>query len=193
MILSFVKTNVEKISQSIVSYITPYIKKTDEKIDEPQENPTTLKLLEYEKYFLKMIASSPINFILMTVFIAICVLVYASNIVYNLIGMVYPIIYGLYLFENNKETDENTIYVVKLGILNRYWILFMLIMILEYFLYPILQFVPLYSLAKIIFIFMLVRNDFLLANYVFDFLKSGFKNIEQKIQINELIEKIKSQ
>lgn len=202
----FMQTTGNKIFQSAMSYISPYIQKQDD--TRPVGTLTegslhTVFLPIYEKYlpefvvlhplFSKMIKENPLNFILILSFIVLYSLVYASNMVYNLIGLVYPIIYGLYLFENMKETD--TIPIDKLLTLNRYWILFMGIMIMEYFFYGILQFIPLYSVAKIIFILMLVRNDFLLTDNVFNILnlafKSAFVNIEQ--HINLYFEKIKSQ
>lgn len=223
----FMQTNGNKIFQSVMSYISPYIQKQNDtrpsdklteshqniQLDLPEDSLHIVVLPEgslyivvlsiYEKYlpefvalhplFSKMIKENPLNFILILSFIVLYSLVYASNMVYNLIGLIYPVIYGLYLFENMKETD--TIPIDKLLTLNRYWILFMGIMIMEYFLYGILRFIPLYSMAKIIFILMLVRNDFLLTDNVFDILKLAFKsafvNIEQ--HINLYFEKIKSQ
>jgi len=75
--------------------------------------------------------------------------------------------------------------------MNKYWILFMLIMLLESIGGFVLYFVPFYSYGKIIFVYGLIRDDFSLTNYMFDLMKTTYAQLDQQFQISSYVEGIK--
>jgi len=172
----------EKISQ-LVLLVNPYIETANNMLAVPTQ--IILSKLSLRTECLPETLKIPINFTLACLFIIFYIIAYTDDIIYNLIGAVYPILHSLYLFEENPLPAE------KLMTMNKYWILFMLIMLLESIGGFVLYFVPFYSYGKIIFVYGLIRDDFSLTNYMFDLMKTTYAQLDQQFQISSYVEGIK--
>lgn len=168
---------------NLIQSVKPYFQSANDILAGPTQ--LVLSKLSLRTEYLPDTLKIPLNFTMTCLFIVFYIMVYTNDIIYNLIGAVYPIVHTLYLFEENPHTD-------KLLTMNKYWILFTLIMLIETVGEFILYFVPFYSYGKIIFVYALIRNDFLLTNSAFESLKIVYAGIDQKLQISSYIEKIKS-
>lgn len=122
--------------------------------------------------------NTPLNFSTILAFILFVVVTYANNLICNIVGILYPVLYGLYLF-NETPLDSK-----RLVTLNKYWMLFGCLTLLDAFAGFILHWIPGFFYAKIAFIYGLVRNDFALTNMAFGLLEQlyALSNIRPMIE-----------
>jgi len=83
----------------------------------------------------------------------------------NLFGIIYPIWYEVYLF------NENPIDIRQLMSVNKYWMLFSTSALIDSFFGFILHLIPGFFYFKFIMIYLLVRNDFVMSETVFGCIK----------------------
>ncbi|MEM0353974.1 MAG: HVA22/TB2/DP1 family protein [Thermoplasmata archaeon] len=96
----------------------------------------------------------PIHFLILVMFAAAG---HANYLVYNTVGILYPIIYSLHFLERCSE----------LSILHKYWIIYGMVTLLDTYFGIVLSVIPGYNYFKIVYLYMLVRNDFKLAEQTF--------------------------
>lgn len=115
------------------------------------------------------ILQRPINFSTMFILLLFIIFTYANSLICNLIGVLYPILYSLNLFNDMSNTDSNnTIKITnKFVTLNKYWMLFGSITLMDTFFGFIFDVIPGYYYLKVGLIYTLIRNDFSLTNGAF--------------------------
>ena len=109
---------------------------------------------------------SPINYLSVFCIFLLFILFCANNFICNLFGILYPLMYGIMLINN-----PNNEYLMQL---NKYWVLFGVMNLLDGFFSFILGHIPGYYYLKLIFIFCLIRNDFYWSNYCYDMIHSYY-------------------
>jgi hypothetical protein len=121
---------------------------------------------------------TPLNFSSMLLVAFFFVITYANNLICNLVGILYPLLYGLFVF---NETPINTERSVTL---NKYWMLFGVITLMDTFFSVLLDIIPGYFYLKVAAIYILIRNDFMLTNSAFSMLESYYakSNIRPRIE-----------
>ena len=125
------------------------------------------------------VLKTPINFATIFSFFIFIMVTFANNLICNLIGILYPLMYGLNIF-NEKSIDTN-----RLISHNKYWILYGVITLFDSFFGFFLHFVPGYFYLKLILTYLLVRNDFMFTSISF----STFSVLYEKYDIRKKIEK----
>ena len=182
---------------NLISKFTARIRPIKQYVDNILKVPseTIMTNLSLRTEYFPSCLHDPTNFVFGSLFMILYIIFYASDIVFHLIGTTYPILYGLYLFECNKndenQENEETQPINKLIIMNKYWMLFASMIFIESVGNFILQLVPFYSYGKIFFVYLLIRNDFVFTNTVFEILKKTYSHVNQYFQINEVVGKIK--
>lgn len=97
----------------------------------------------------------PIHLLVLVIFAAVG---RANYLVYNTIGVLYPMIYSLRFLEGgNGEMTR----------LHKYWVIYGIVTLLDTYFGIILSIIPGYNYFKIAYLYMLVRNDFKLAEWTF--------------------------
>lgn len=83
----------------------------------------------------------------------------------NLFGIIYPIWYEVCLF------NENPIDIRQLTSVNKYWMLFSILALIDSFFGFVLHLVPCFFYFKLVIIYLLARNNFIMAETVFEYIK----------------------
>lgn len=171
-------------NQQIITYANLAIQFLNDKLNLPAQmlqNALSLKMDTFPQ-----ILKSPFNFTAAMIFLLFIIIGYANNLICSLIGVIYPIIYGLDLFNANPvDTD-------KLVLLNKYWILFAGIHLLDSIFGFILGFLPGYFYLKISLIYSLIRNDFALSGKFFSMLENIYVNSGLYPKIEMLMSYVKA-
>lgn len=110
--------------------------------------------------------TTPLNYSIIIVGIMILSILYAE-FTSTIFGIIYPLTYGLQLFNENKIQTE------QMMRLNKYWIIYGMISISGF----ILDRIPFYYHLKMIGIYLLVNNDFQYTNYVFEIVANYYQKI----------------
>lgn len=103
----------------------------------------------------------PINFALILLFVAYIIIGYAGDFVCNIVGVFYPLFYGLFLFDEISTDHQNSI------TMNKYWLLYGMITAIDTFFGFILHLIPGYDYLRLMAIYALVRNNFALTDNAF--------------------------
>ena len=109
---------------------------------------------------------SPVNFTLILVLMILLIMSYTSNLVCNVFGIGYPI---MYTTQGTKPEMTAT--------LNKYWVIFGSMTLVDNVAGAFLNNVPGYYYVKLAFIYALIRNDFALTNTVYGVLESYYKQV----------------
>ena len=128
---------------------------------------------------LPQVLKSPFNFTFVMTFLLFIIVGYANNLICSLIGIIYPIIYGLDLFSTNS-IDNN-----KLILLNKYWILFGGLHLSDSLFGFVMKFLPGYFYLKIALVYVLIRNDFTMSEKLFSIFEKFYinSNLYPKIEM----------
>lgn len=126
----------------------------------------------------------PTNFTILVATLFIIIISFANNLVCNIIGIFYPVIYGLSVFA------ENPIDVQKSITLNKYWMIFGTITLIDMFFGFFLHILPFYFYLKIILIYGLVRSNFAFCGSVFSLLEFYYIKSDFRPQIENIINNI---
>ena len=163
--------------QQITKYINLAFQFLNDKLDLPATMLQNTLALRIES--LPQILTAPFNFTAAMMFLLFIIIGYANNLICSLIGVIYPIFYGLELF-NTKLVSTN-----KLILLNKYWILFGLIHLIDLLFGFILNFIRGYFYLKIALVYVLIRNDFRMSDKLFNMFEKYYvnSNIYPKIEI----------
>lgn len=102
----------------------------------------------------------PLIFCSISAFVFYIIFIFANNLIYNLIGIVCPLIYGASIA---NETD-----IDKIKTYNKYWIIFGVITLIDSLCGFFLHLVPYYYYLKIGFIYILMRNNFSSVDTIYD-------------------------
>lgn len=126
---------------------------------------------------------TPVYFTAMMTMIVMTIISFANNFICNLIGILYPVMYGFYLF-TDAPSDRNTQRSVTY---NKYWILFGSITIIDMMLGFVLSFIPGYYYAKVAFIYLLIRDDFSLTDSVFGLIVKYYETSNFRPRIESIL------
>lgn len=164
-------------NQQIISYINMGIQFLNDKLHIPTQMLQKSLMLNIKT--LPDILKTPLNFSTILLFIVFIIIGYANNLICNVIGILYPLIYGLDIF-NGAPIDTNR--SVKL---NKYWMLFGIFHLIDTFFGFILYLIPGYFYLKIALIYAMIRADFELSNTLFNCIESFYvkSNVYPKVEI----------
>jgi hypothetical protein len=167
-LMSFIPTQVVTSVQFLIQILNQQLAAPSKVV----QQTLSLKMENFPDVF-----RIPVMFFGVLGLFVLCVIYYANNLLCNLIGILYPVLDGLVLF-NTVPVPTN-----KLLTLNKYWILYGGLVMYESLFGFILRFIPFYYYFKFAFIYLLVRNDFYYTNTVFDFMDRRYQslNIQGKI------------
>ncbi|XWV25849.1 receptor expression-enhancing protein 5 [Tupanvirus soda lake] len=129
---------------------------------------------------LPLVLRTPVNFTSMLVFALFFIISYANDLICNLIGVLYPLTYGFSMF---NETPVNTETSVTL---NKYWMLFGVITLMETFFSFILHALPGYYYIKVGLLYALVRNEFRMSNTMFSMLQNYYNRLNFQSRFEQL-------
>jgi len=121
---------------------------------------------------LPTILRAPLNFALFFSSLFYFVVANADAFICNMLGITYPIMYCLHTLNALPLSTD------KIITNNKYWIIFGSLTILD----PILGYVPLYYYVKVIFIYFMVKNDFLLTTYAFEILETQYVRLDEVLK-----------
>jgi len=164
--------------QTVLSYIWPVTTYFNTMLANPMQilqNNLSLKL-EYLPSMMK----TPLNFALMMLFVSYSVMNYAGDFVCNLVGILYPLMYSSLMFNEITADLENSV------MMNKYWMLFAGLVMVDTLFGFCLQLVPGYYYLKLSFIYSLVRNDFSLTNTAFTMIQVYY----QKFNLGTYLQKV---
>lgn len=136
------------------------------------------------------ILKTPLNFSTLVTFMLFIIITFANDLICKIIGILYPILYGFHFI--NGEPNGPPLDMNKLMILNKYWIVFGSITLIDTFFGFILHWIPCYFYAKFIFIYMLIRNDFSSTTIAFNLLEEIYSKLKDHIKIEKVIEDLNS-
>lgn len=120
------------------------------------------------------------SMLLMTFFV---ILGYANNFICSLVGLVYPLTYGFNLLQ--QEPSDTTL--SPLITLNKYWMLYGVLTLVESLIGFILEAIPGYYYAKLALLYMLVRNDFAMTTSVYSRVETYYANSTLAVQFQALL------
>lgn len=121
-----------------------------------------LKYFSLQKEDLPCSLKIPITFFGVVFICLYFILSFAYNFLCNMVGLFYPVLYSLALF--NGVADPNNFITVT-----KYWILYGSLTLVDNLLGYVMYFVPGYSYLKILVLYMLIKNDFIYTKIVFDY------------------------
>jgi len=128
---------------------------------------------------------TPLNFTTFIAFLFFIIVTYANAFVCNMIGVFYPVMYGLHMFNENPVSTE------KMVTLNKYWMLYGSLTVIDTIFGFVLQYIPAYYYVKIIFVYVLIRDDFALTDRMFgilDYQYDQLRELWEKHNITQHIE-----
>lgn len=129
---------------------------------------------------------TPINFTTMLMFAFFVIISYANNFICHVVGILYPLLYGLYVF------NETPINIDRFVIINKYWILFGTITLADSLFGFILHAIPGYFYLKIILIYVFVYNDFAFTNMGFNIIERYYSNVNVKSCVDNFLRNVNS-
>lgn len=124
---------------------------------------------------------TPLNFSAIVAVTLALIITFANNLVCNVVGILYPLFYGLYIFNEQPVNTQRSV------TLNKYWILFGVLSVVDSFFGFILHLVPGYFYLKIGIIYALIRNDFALTNVAFSMLESYYAKSDYRPKIETVL------
>lgn len=126
----------------------------------------------------------PIVFMGIVIIFLITIIFYINTIIVNFIGVFYPLIYSMGLF-NQEEMDYWSLILI-----NKYWIIFGGLSLLDNLMGFILRLVPGYNYILLAFTYLLIRNDFTFSGTVFDFIERKIQESNMKPMINNILSRL---
>jgi len=129
--------------------------------------------------------NTPVTFSIMLILFSFIVVSYANSIICHCIGILYPVLYCFNIF-HGVPVDTN-----KLTVLNKYWIVYSVLTLLDSFFGFVLHWLPGFFYMKVAIIYLLIRNDFAFSNDAFFvletlYMSSNFMDIFQKVNIGSV-------
>ena len=168
--------------EELFGHVKPIVSMLNDKLAVPVQVIQSKLSLRTE--YLPETFNMPLNFTLGFLFMVCYLIVYTNNFIYNLLGMAYPILHSLYLFEEKPVATD------KLLTMTKYWILFTLMTFADMIGASVLYFVPMYAYGRIILIYALIRNDFYLTNYIFDFVRQTYAELREIMICNHILREL---
>lgn len=153
------------------------------KLSEPMD--FLLKYFSLQKEDLPCSFKIPITFFGFVIFSFYFIMNFAYNFLCSMIGLFYPVLYSLSLF--NGELESNHFMTMT-----KYWILYGLITFVDNLLGYVMYFIPGYSYLKILVLYMLVKHDFVYTKVVFDALSYYFTYYNMGPLFEKMVNTIKS-
>jgi hypothetical protein len=155
--------------QLISNYLTHTLQFLNAKLSFPAELLQNYLSLKTE--YLPEIIRTPMNFVMVFLFGLFTIIYYANNLIYNLIGILYPLAYGLSIF-NTQPANTDTLVTF-----NKYWMLFGFVTLIDSLFGFILYLIPGYYYCKLGLIYLLLRNNFMLTNTTFSLLMRYYNSL----------------
>ena len=161
--------------QLILSYLMNMLQYLNTNLVVPMQLIQNLLSIKIDS--LPSFLQTPVNFISTLMFLFIIIIGYANDFICNIVGLIYPLMCGFYIFNEKTVDTEKTI------ILTKYWMLFGSIMLMDTLFGFILNCIPGYHYLKMTLIYFLIRKDFVLTNTVFSLIMHYYNksNIYSKI------------
>src|SRR5438445_5271616 len=138
--------------QTFFSYANSLISYLNEKLAGPSKY--ILEKLSINPETLPEILNTPVAIFGILIFILFSVLSFASNLLCNLVAILYPLYYNFVFL--TKERDESEQFQETSLTFNKYWVIYGLVNVLEIFFSFVLYLVPFYFHLKLLFIYFLV-------------------------------------
>jgi hypothetical protein len=170
--------------QQILSYVSFGLEYLNNKLIVPTNLVQNGLSLKTET--LPQILKTPVNFASVILFAAYIVFSFANNLICNIIGILYPLMYGLTVFSEDPINTNMSI------TLNKYWMLFCGFMLIDSFFGFILHWIPGYFYFKVGVIYALIRNDFALTNTAFAMLEKLYVESNLRPNIEKIINLVSS-
>lgn len=114
---------------------------------------------------------------------------YIGNIICNVVGIIYPIMYSLTLMQQNANANINN-RIQNLMLVNKYWMIFSAMSLFEIFFNRITLIIPGYFYAKLGIIYLLIRSDFALSDTIYLFLNDKYNKFLSSMGYKLFISKI---
>ncbi|AUL77645.3 hypothetical protein QJ856_gp1172 [Tupanvirus deep ocean] len=165
--------------QQVLSYFSSALQFMNNKLIVPTQLLQNNLSLKTES--LPSVLRTPVNFASMLVFALFFIISYANDFICNLIGVLYPLTYGLSVYNETEVNPETSV------TLNKYWMLFGVITLMETFFGFILHVLPGYYYLKIGLLYALVRNDFRMSNTMFSMLQNYYNRLNIRPRIDQLV------
>ena len=144
---------------------------------------------------------TPLNFSTILAVAMFLIVSFANNLISNVIGILYPVLYGLYLINSQvtvAKINQNISSILSISLidklltLNKYWLLFGILTLVETFFGFLLYLIPGFFYLKIMLIYTLIRDDFSLTNIIFGFLENQYAKSKFRPKIEKVIEEVNS-
>lgn len=148
----------------LLSYGYSLISWLNEHLADPVKNLQNRISLKFDS--LPNILKVPLNFVILLLFVIFVVISYTGDFICNLVGIVYPLFYSIYLFDEIFADNDN------LRTMNKYWLLFGSLTTVDMLCGYLLNFIPGYPYFKLSIIYALVRNDFAMTDIAFSYLQN---------------------
>jgi hypothetical protein len=170
-LISLLLVIIKMFYQSALNYFTNTLQHLNNKLVYPSQLLQNSLFLKTET--IPEIIRTPINFIMSFLFVSFAIIYYTNNFLCNLVGTVYPITHGFNMLKTQPFNTE------KLVTLNKYWIVFNLMTLIESFNF-IINLIPWYYYCKLVLIYLLIRNDFTLVNTTFGLLMKYYNSLNSR-------------
>jgi hypothetical protein len=154
--------------QKFLLYVNPTVEYLNTVLAGPIE--TLQNYLSLRLDSLPSFLQTPLSFALLSMFIVYSVISHAGNFIWNLVGVVYPLMYSALTYGDISTNLENSLRM------NKYWMLFGGIVVSEIFLGVLLHMIPGYNYLKLATVYALVRNDFAMTDTVFGMTQTYYRH-----------------
>lgn len=111
------------------------------------------------------VLTSPIVFA-STIILGAIAISYNTGLIFNVLGFVYPIIYGLGL----GNVSNNVV-------MSKYWTVFGLLYLADYTAGCIFSFIPFYNYIKLGLVYMLIRNNFEYSMMIYERIENYYNSL----------------
>jgi len=124
----------------------------------------------------------PLGFVGMLALLMMIIVGFANNFICNAFGILYPLMYGVMLSTSPSDT--------KLATLNKYWMLFGAMTLIDSTLGFVLNFIPGYHYMKIGLLYLMIRNDFSFSGTLFDLVTSFYAKSPYREQVEQIVNNV---
>lgn len=137
--------------------------------------------------------NTPVSFTTICAFFLFMVIGYANTFIFNLFGILYPIVYSLTMMRtdatNGGAPDPNSEDSTAAfeSTLNRYWMLFGALTLLDMLFGFVLHIIPGYSYLRIVLVYALMRNDFALTNTAYQFMLGLYEKYTLHVYLEQFM------
>lgn len=173
--------------QSVLGYLNTSVQFLNTTLSKPTQFVQNYLSLNMESCprFLR----APLNFTASMLFLFFMILSFANNLLCTIVGVLYPVLYSMY---TTRLQSGGTL---QSATLNKYWVLYGIITMIDTVYGFVLSLIPGYVYLKLAITYALVRNNFAIVDMVYDtvsslsesyipttFIQSRFEELMNKIK-----------